>query len=193
MALKLLTGSPIAISSPSATLSFRNRWSFENATDCFDAGVLEIKIAAGAFTDIVAAGGSFVSGGYTGTVSTGFSNPIGGRSAWCSVSAGYPAYVTTTVNLPAAAAGQSIQLRWRIGTDTTQPATGQNIDSIVINDNCPAACTPGPSIGAPAETHNVLVAADKTTYSWSPVASATRYDVVRGSTAAFPVGPGSSD
>jgi len=101
--------------------------------------------------------------------------------------------VTSTVNLPAAAAGQSIQLRWRIGTDTTQAATGQNIDSIVISDSCTVACTPGPAIGAPAEAQNVLVAADKTTYSWSPVASATRYDVVRGSTAAFPVGPGGGD
>jgi hypothetical protein len=37
------------------------------------------------------------------------------------------------------------------------------------------------------------VAADKATYSWSAAASATRYDVVRGSTGAFPVGPGGGD
>ena len=190
---ELLVSPPIVISSAGATLSFKNRWSFEDATDCYDAGVLELKVGAGAFTDIMAAGGSFVSGGYTGTVSSGFGNPISGRLAWCNVSAGYPAYVTTTVNLPAAAAGQTIQLRWRIGTDTTQGATGQNIDSLVVNDVCTVACTGGPALGAPPETQNVLVAANKTTYSWSPVASATRYDVVRGSTAAFPVGPGAGD
>ena len=39
----------------------------------------------------------------------------------------------------------------------------------------------------------MTVAADKTTYDWSAVAFATRYDVVRGSLAALPVGPGGVD
>ena len=190
---EVLVSPPIAISSPGATLTFRNRWSFEDATSCFDGGVLEIKIGAGAFTDIVSAGGSFSAGGYTGTVSNGFSNPLGNRSAWCNVSAGYPAYVTTSVNLPAAAAGQTIQLQWRVGTDTSNGDLGQNIDSIVIADICPSVCTPGPASAAPAETHNVVASSDRSTYSWSAVASATRYDVVRGSTSAFPVGPGGLD
>jgi len=46
---------------------------------------------------------------------------------------------------------------------------------------------------APPETQNVTVAADKATYSWSATPLATRYDVVRGSTGAFPVGPGGGD
>jgi hypothetical protein len=37
------------------------------------------------------------------------------------------------------------------------------------------------------------VAADKATYSWSTLPSATRYDVVRGCIGAFPVGPGGGD
>ncbi len=190
---QLLVSVPISISAPNATLTFRNRWSFEDATGCFDAGVLEIKIGTGAFTDILAAGGSFVSGGYTGTVATAYGNPLGGRSAWCQASAGYPSYVTTSVNLPAAAAGQTIQLQWRVGTDSSQGAVGQNIDSIVIADSCAAVCNPGPGMSAPAEAQNLLVSADKRTISWSAVASATRYDVVRGSTAALPVGPGGGD
>ena len=36
-------------------------------------------------------------------------------------------------------------------------------------------------------------AADKATYSWSAVAFATRYDVVRGSLSALPFGPGGGD
>ncbi len=190
---QLLVSAPIAIHAPNATLTFRNRWSFEDAASCFDAGVLEIKIGTGAFADIVAAGGSFVTGGYTGTVATGFSNPIGGRSAWCNVSPGYPSYVTTTVNLPAAAAGQTVQLRWRIGTDSTQSATGQNIDSIVIADTCAAVCNGGPGLPLPAEAQNLRLSTDKRTITWSPVASATRYDVVRGNTANLPVGPGGGD
>jgi hypothetical protein len=141
---EVLTSPPIAITSATATLTFRNRWSFESATSCFDAGVLEIKIGAGAFTDIVSAGGSFVSGGYTGVVSSSFSNPLGGRSAWCNASPGYPAYVTTVVNLPAAAAGQTIQLQWRVGVDISVAGVGQNIDTLVVSDICPTTCTGGP-------------------------------------------------
>ena len=183
---------PINVATAAATLTFRNRWSFESATGCFDAGVLEIAIGGGAFTDIVTAGGSFVSGGYTGTVSASFGNPLASRSAWCSASAGYPAYLTTVVNLPAVAAGRTIQLRWRIGTDTTDGASGQNIDSIVVLDGT-NVCHPGTPITAPPETQSVTVAADKVTYSWSGAAFATRYDVLRGSTGALPVGPGGGD
>jgi Cysteine-rich secretory protein family len=190
---EVLVSPPIAITSASATLTFKTRWSFEDSTNCYDAGVLEIKIGAGAFTDIVSAGASFVSGGYTGTVASSFSNPLGGRSAWCNNSPGYPAYVAESLNLPAAAAGQSIQLRWRIGTDTTNGAAGWNVDSIVIGDVCTAVCVGGPAVGAPLEVQNVAAAADKATYSWSAVAGATRYDVVRGGTNAFPVGPGGGD
>ena len=46
---------------------------------------------------------------------------------------------------------------------------------------------------APLEIQNVTVAADKVTYSWPAAVGATQYDVVRGSTAAFPVGPGGGD
>ena len=140
---EVLVSPPIPIVSSSASVTFRNRWSFESATSCFDAGVLEIKIGAGSFTDIVTAGGTFVTGGYTGTVSASFSNPLASRAAWCNASAGYPAYITTTVNLPASAAGQTIQLRWRVGTDTSVVGLGQNIDSLVINDTCAAVCTGG--------------------------------------------------
>ena len=344
---EVLVTPPIPIISSSATLTFRNRWTFESNTSCFDAGVLEIKIGAGSFTDIVTAGGSFVGGGYTNTVSSSFSNPLAGRSAWCNVSTGYPAYLTTVVNLPAAAAGQTIRLQWRVGSDSSVASTGQNIDSIVISDACATVCTgstvdcndnnpctddscnpqtgcvhtnntapcndgnactqgdtcqsgtcqgapvtctasdqchlagtcdpstgqcsnpaaangtactdnnactqgdtcqagtcvgapvtctasdqchlagtcdpstgqcsnpaaangtvcddgnactvgdvcnggtcAGTGIAAPPETQNLGVAADKTTYSWSAAPNATQYDVVRGSTAAFPVGPG---
>ena len=134
------------VATASAQLTFRNRWTFESATTCFDGGVLEIDIAGGGFTDIVTAGGSFVSGGYNGTVSASFSNPLASRSAWCNVSAGYPAYLSTVVNLPAAAAGQPVQLRWRVGTDTSTGAAGQNIDSILVLEGSTYTCLPGTGV-----------------------------------------------
>jgi len=77
--------------------------------------VLEIKIGASTnYSDIIAAGGSFISGGYVGTIDTNYFNPLINRSAWSGNSGGF---ANTTVILPASAAGQSVQLRWRCGTD----------------------------------------------------------------------------
>ena len=64
-------------------------------------------------------------------------------------------------------------------------------NSCTVGDACGGGvCLSGTPITPPAETQNVTVSADKTTYSWSQAAYAMRYDVVRGSTGAFPVGPG---
>ena len=107
-------------------LSFRNSYDLESS---YDGGVLEISINGGAFTDILAAGGSFVSGGYSGTLGNTTGNPIGGRSAWTGNSGGY---LTSVINLPAAASGQPIQLKWRCGTDTGTGYTGWHLDGIAV-------------------------------------------------------------
>ncbi len=153
---ELLISPVFNVMSATAKVTFRNRWSFENSggTTFYDGGVLEISINGGPFTDIITAGGSFSSGGYntgTGSISSGFSNPLAGRSAWAAVSAGYPSYLTTVVNLPAAAAGQPVQLQWRIGTDTSVGAPGQNIDSIVLTDV--NTCLPGAGTPNCADTN----------------------------------------
>ena len=60
-------------------------------------------------------------------------------------------------------------------------------------DSCDSGrCSPGSS-STPVETTNVSAASDKATYSWSAVASAIGYDVVRGGLGTLPVGPGGSD
>ncbi len=74
--------------------------------------------------------------------------------------------------------------------DTTSCSDG---NPCTTGDVCMAGVCGGTPVPAPAETQGVSAAADKATYSWSAVASATRYDVVRGSLASFPVGPGGSD
>jgi hypothetical protein len=51
----------IAVMTAAAQLSFRH-YSTETT---FDGGVLEIAVGSGSFTDIIAAGGNFVEGGYT--------------------------------------------------------------------------------------------------------------------------------
>src|SRR5262249_40767852 len=57
----------IPIATPSARLTFRSSSSFEPN---FDGGVLEVSIGGGAFQDVLDAGGSFVSGGYTATLAS---------------------------------------------------------------------------------------------------------------------------
>jgi subtilisin-like proprotein convertase family protein len=140
---EVLVSPPVAITSPVSTATFRARWSFETSSgNCYDSSVLEISFNGGPFADIVTAGGSFAGGGYSGTTNAGFSNPLAGRAAWCFASTGYPNYLTVTVNLPASAAGQSIQLRWRVGTDSSTSATGYNIDTLVITETF-QQCQPG--------------------------------------------------
>ena len=103
--------------------------------------VLEISINGGAYQDIVAAGGSFVTGGYTGTISVNFGSPIGGRMAWTGNSAGY---ITSTVNLPAAANGQNIRLKWRMATDSSVAGVGVRVDTIT-GIPCGGGGTPTPT------------------------------------------------
>ena len=102
--------------------------------------MLEIAIAGGAFQDILAAGGTFMSGGYTGLLNGLEGNPLGVRPAWTGNSAG--AYLTTSVSMPAAAAGQNVVLRWRMGTGLNIGGTGWSVDTIVISS---FACLRPPS------------------------------------------------
>lgn len=132
-----LTSPSIAITSAAATVSFRNRYDTEPG---WDGGVLEISIGGGAFQDIIAAGGSFLENGYNGTLgANGVNNPLAGRLAWSGNSGGY---VTTTVRMPAAAAGQNIQMKWRFGADDNTAANGWNVDTVRVVGSFGCSYTP---------------------------------------------------
>jgi hypothetical protein len=155
----------IPITSANAQLTFRNLYNLQTGpSSAFDGMVLEISIAGGAFQDILVAGGSFPSGGngYNKTIGAA-SNPLTGRQCWSGLSGGStaaPAYITTTVNLPASASGQNIKLKWRRGDDSTGVApglAGVRIDDVKVaaSFSCSpfgptptptATPTPGPSV-----------------------------------------------
>jgi hypothetical protein len=118
----------IRIGGNSPKVIFRHNYSLE---DTFDGGVLEIKINNGNFQDIITAGGTFVSGGYTDTLNTGFGNPLPGRMAWSGTSNGY---ITTEVNIPPAAYRQNVQFRWLRGTDNVVAGVGWRIDTIQVTN-----------------------------------------------------------
>jgi hypothetical protein len=112
------------ITSATAQLSFKT---FHNTEATWDGMVLEVQVGGGAFQDIIVAGGSFVSGGYTTTMNAG--SPFGARQAWSGVGT---AFLNTVVNLPATFNGQIINLRWRAASDTSQTAPG--IPGVKVDD-----------------------------------------------------------
>ena len=123
----------LVITTSVAQVSFRHSFNLE---DSFDGTVLEVSspnINGGAFTDITnaAVGGSFVTGGYTDTISGSFQSPIAGRNAWSGNSAGY---ITTIANLGPNVQGQTIKLRFRLGSDCSVGTTGHNIDTVRVTD-----------------------------------------------------------
>ena len=129
-----LVSPAISIATASAQLTFRNYYNLESG---YDGGVLEIKIGSGSFADILAAGGGFVTGGYNASIPTSYSNPLGGRAAWSGNSGGF---ITTVANLPPAAVGQIIQLKWRCGTDNGTSGPGWYIDTLSIVDGGTYSC-----------------------------------------------------
>jgi hypothetical protein len=135
-----------------AQATFRHNYDLEqlDGTTAYDCGVLEISnpnINGGAFTDIILAGGSFVTGGYDHTaISTGFMNPcLPSRPNWSGISnAGAGGFQTTTVNLPAAGIGAPTILRWRMCSDSSVSHNGWGVDNVTIAESC-ASPTPTPT------------------------------------------------
>ncbi|HST27130.1 MAG TPA: hypothetical protein VLK26_02035, partial [Rudaea sp.] len=81
-------------------------------------------------------------GGYTRTVSTCCSNPLGGRQAWSGNSA---TYQDVDALLPASASGQNAQFRWRVGSDSTVSKTGYWLDDVQLVSSLPSCATSPPT------------------------------------------------
>ena len=121
------------------SLTFRHNFNLEASSEDpnlgFDGGVLEISTDGGnTFQDILAAGGSFVMGGYNRTISTVRGSPIAGRQAWSGNSEGF---ITTVVNLPFIFAGNGKHIAagvfaWRFRLPT---ASVPKRDRIVMFSN----------------------------------------------------------
>lgn len=134
------------------TLSFWHTFNFETntgGTTFFDGGTLEYSTNAGANWTVMP-DANFTAGGFNATISTGFSNPIGGLRAWGGGTIG--AMTQVTVNL-ASLAGNNVMLRWREGDDTSAIGTGWFVDSVTIaNAGIASSCaTTG---GCPSITVN---------------------------------------
>src|SRR6516162_4376229 len=116
----------------SVQVFFRNNF---NLQEGFDGGVLEVSFDNGlTFQDILTAGGTFIDGGYNGSISTCYGNPLAGRQAWTGNSGGF---IQTTANLPVRF-GNGVMLRWRMGSDNGGSGEGWRVDSVAVALPCPS-------------------------------------------------------
>ncbi|HSR99417.1 MAG TPA: M36 family metallopeptidase, partial [Kofleriaceae bacterium] len=116
----------------------------------FDGGVIEISSDGGAtWRDVTELG---VDPGYTGPVISP-ENALFNRLAFSGRSPGFPALQPLVMSFGMQLAGQSVQLRFRIATDSVVGLTGWNIDDIAVSgiDNTPfPALVPEPAVCVPA-------------------------------------------
>jgi hypothetical protein len=137
-----LTSASVTVPAGGGELHFRQRYITEAA---HDGGVLELAIDGGAFTDLVAAGGQFTTGGYTDSLDAGCAgdeNPLAGRDAW---SGTQDAFAPVVAELPPSAAGHDVQFRWRLGTDCAGAPESPNgwwIDDVRLVSAGPVAALP---------------------------------------------------
>ncbi len=115
------------INAQAAKVKFKINYNTESG---WDGTVLEIKIGAGAYQDIIAGGGTFIAGGYNSAINPG-SFPNAGRDAWAGNSNGY---IDVEAILPAAANGQTVQFRFISGSDTSQGGVGTFIDNFRVEN-----------------------------------------------------------
>lgn len=136
-----------SIETASAEVRFRHWYELETTflrNRLFDGAVMEIKIGGGDWQDILAAGGSFTSGGYDGIIDGCCQNPLAGRLGWSGRSGVNQTseWIDTAARLPASAAGQTVRLRWRVGTDIGTFREGMYIDDLVVTDGYVCDCDP---------------------------------------------------
>ena len=116
-------------------ITFRHSY---NSEFNWDGGELFINIQGvhtpGQIFDILDAGGTVETGGYNFAFTSagdGNTSVLAGRPGWMGNSGGF---ITTTINLPPAAAGKNIQLFFISGSDSSTTVTGAHwrIDSISL-------------------------------------------------------------
>ncbi|HSQ18395.1 MAG TPA: C25 family cysteine peptidase [Anaerolineales bacterium] len=124
---------PVTLAAGS-TLTFWHRYEFEGTT--WDGAVLEISTnSGGTWSDL---GAYITANGYTGTISTSYSNPLGGRLAW---TGDLTSWTQVTVDL-SSFAGQSVNIRWRLGCDSSVSDIGWYIDDVQISSLLPSLPAP---------------------------------------------------
>ncbi len=114
------------------TLKFWNRQVLESRTGgCYDAGILEVSTNGGSSWTQITSG--LLTDPYNGAIASG--NPLVGLNGWC----GDPQDWLNSIVDVSAYAGQTVQFRFRVGTDTSVGREGWTIDDVMVQ-SCQAPC-----------------------------------------------------
>jgi hypothetical protein len=110
------------------TLQFWNWRELEVSPDgCYDGAILEITTDSGSNWNQIP-NSALLTDPYDGPVSTSYGNPLGGLDAWC----GDPQdYLESVVDLNPYA-GDTVQFRFRVGTNSSVFREGWYIDDVVV-------------------------------------------------------------
>ncbi len=118
-------------------LSFWSKHIFENQFECKDGGLLEISLKEGTYWTPIPEE-NLLTIPYDGLISSEHKNPLGNQRAWCGTREW-----SRVVALLDDFAGQSVRLRWRLGTDdSTQEGAGWYVDDVAVT-----SCTHPPPPG----------------------------------------------
>lgn len=129
---RLWNTTPVLIPEDS-TLSFWHQYKTEYD---YDGAVIEISTDGGdTWSDL---GPYITANGYTGKLSSDYENPLGGRDAW---TGNLITWTEVRVDL-SSFAGQNVNIRWRMGCDSSLGADGWYIDDVQIASPLPLAAAP---------------------------------------------------
>ena len=152
--------SPVLLASATEPFVFKFAHAYSLEGDdvtLFDGGVIEASTDGGAtWTDVADLG---VDPGYTGALFDASGNPLSGRLAYSATSPGFPARLPVVLDFGTQFAGQSVQLRFRIGTDAAASFSGWDIDDIEVSG---ITNTPFPTLVSEPSTCAARKAADAT-------------------------------
>jgi MYXO-CTERM domain-containing protein len=127
-----LTSPVLAVGAEPFVVTFDHQYALEgDATDAFyDGGVIEVTSDGGTtWVDVEELG---LTPGYAGVLFAESGNPLGGHRAFSGISDGYPAFAPLALDFGTRFANQSVQLRFRIGTDGSAVFDGWTIDNIQV-------------------------------------------------------------
>ena len=125
---RLWIAQPFAVL-PGSRLTFWQRYHFEGPG--YDGGILEISTDGG--TSWTNLDKHITSSGYNGVIDTRFGNPLAGLPGWIG---DQDAWTQVTVDL-SPYSGNSAQVRWRIGSDTSIGDQGWFVDDVYVLSYAP--------------------------------------------------------